>query len=327
LERENTPGNHICGSVGHMNQTGKANEADHRTSGSGLSSPDSMPRKQRLIPIIAFTLIELLVVIAIIAILAALLLPALAKAKSKALTTSCLSNYKQLELCWYMYAGDNSDALVNNHTAGNASCGPNAWITGGSKLGFGTWTGNARTDPTNWAIVFGVLYPYNTSYKIYHCPADLSTVNGQPSNVRSRSVSMSVGMNWEDSSEAPPANGSLVKLTQIITPSPSKAAVFLDEAANSIDNNALGIFSGTDTDPYGGSIGYWNLPASRHDNGCIITFADGHDEYWKWRGHLIIDDNAIPDSGSGSIGPGWSAPSSATDPDLKRLKETVPIMH
>lgn len=255
---------------------------------------------------VGFSLIELLVVVAIIAILAGMLLPALSKAKIKSQQISCLSNLKQLTLCWTMYADDNDSRLAPNNVKGvmGEEASDDSWVVG-----------NARLDRTNRNIENGKLYKYNRSAAIYRCPTDRSVVTGTKNIPRTRSYSMSTGLGHENKQKGIKYVRSFNDLTD---PMPSNASVFLDEDAYSIQNGAIGI---EPRDYY-----HWNLPASRHGNAGVLTFADGHAELWRWRDNYIADGSKElkrrfdldPNNSDVTIR------SSAKDRDLQRLQKTVP---
>jgi prepilin-type processing-associated H-X9-DG protein len=198
-----------------------------------------------------------------------MLLPALAKAKTKAEGISCLNNLKQLQLAWRMYSEDNNDSVARNLGAALTN---GAWVTGWLNWGTGSPAG-ANTN--NSYLIDCQLGPYVAkNVGIYKCPADKLPSNIGP---RNRSISMNgyVGgrVMWDTYSET--SFRIFVKLSQFTAPGPAMTWVFLDEHPDGINDGLFGVWMSKQT---------WDdVPASYHNGACGFSFADGHAEIKKWQ--------------------------------------------
>ncbi len=212
----------------------------------------------------AFTLLELLATIAVIAILAALLLPALNRAKAKATGVVCVNNLKQLQTCWQLYVDDHNGFVPPNKsvlTNGAWRSTPDSWIGNSS----------APLDTDFTAIQQGLLfkYDYNRSLGSYHCPADRSSIRST-GRLRTRSYSMSGCLGGRTNE----VQATVQRTGEI--PDAARLFVFIDENEDSIDDAHFLTWPAPDD--------RWvNLPADRHAQAGVLSFADGHAELWRWR--------------------------------------------
>jgi len=252
-------------------------------------------------------------VIAIIAILAGMLLPALAKAKTKAQGILCMNNGKQLMLAWHMYNTDNDDKLVMSYHGGDAQGGaiarsnPQAapWV-----VGWLDWTTSA--DNTNILFLIDEKYSklakyFGNSKNILKCPADhyvakAQATKGWASRVRSLSGNINVGDGNYESGPTDAIYKHIRKLSDMTIPGPGETWVYLDEHPDSI--NDAGFFN-----PH--QAAWVDQPANYHNAAAGVAFADGHSEVHKWKGSLTAA-RAVKVKYSAAV----DAPAKTGDPDI-----------
>jgi prepilin-type N-terminal cleavage/methylation domain-containing protein len=234
-----------------------------------------------------FTLIELLVVIAIIAILAAMLLPALAAAKRKAQAIQCVSNIKQLQLGWLVYANDFNDAMMPNSPSSTSG---QSWV---GNITVQDWSArDSNTNEMNYRTNLMAGY-MSGQLGVYKCPADnIPSDDGQ----RIRTYSMQGQVGDKGPVYMDQANAKFyTKMGEIVgAPGPSDLIVFVEESgldlstSSAMDgwlqvDNAYGSTPGT----YTGQAHFPDVPGAYHKWGCGMSFADGHAEVHVWHDAVL----------------------------------------
>ncbi len=208
----------------------------------------------------AFTLIELLVVIAVIAVLMAILMPTLKRAREQGQRAACLSNLKQLQLSWILYADDNDDKLVSSEAGGtwkNLYGDPWVGVTWASDWAQG---GQLPEKDQLDGIRSGALWPYVRAEDLYQCPT------GYRGELLTYAMMISINGRSVD--------GSPQFKRRLQVPRPGQRLVFIDEGLASPDAYSTRY----------NQAAWWDQPTTRHGDGTNFTYADGHATYHKWQG-------------------------------------------
>jgi hypothetical protein len=230
------------------------------------------------------------VVIAIVAVLLAILLPSLAKVREYGKRATCMTNLRQLQIAWQTYADEHDGSIVNGnpvYVRGAPQTSGKPWLTGMS--------GDADPQTAAQAEAMmraGALAPYVRDLRVYMCPSRYHNL--------SRSME---GAEWLSSYYIVPSMncvppdrrssldqkiragsshniGSTVlfvsKTSELVDPGPSSRMVFMDLGFGY--DGALGTL-----DPQQESwLGTGEFTPIHHTDGTCVSFADGHEEYWKW---------------------------------------------
>jgi prepilin-type processing-associated H-X9-DG protein len=262
-----------------------------------------MPKRFVLSPG-GFTIIELTTVVATIAILVSLLCAALEQTKKKALRIACLDNVKQLTLAWQMYTEDSDGALPLNQTEGSAMLDPRFPRF---KTSSDSWVaGNPRTDTSTANIRKGTLFPYVKSPSVYRCGLDDSTVEKRPDLLRVRSYSMNAYLGGDE------AMNPALKFSELRRP--SSTFVFIEEHEKSRWESSFVVVPALKPGMAPALSTWVSTPSDRHDQGCNLTFADGHIEYWNWFSPKVQNDTMMSSSAGNRL---------RDARDLSRLQEVV----